>query len=100
MLFGDFPSQTHLIEHNIDVSEAQPSKQSFYRIGLEKSKSMEKEVKYMLDHGFAEPSFSSWSSPCLLVPKADDTYRFCTDFRKVYAVTKPDVSSSSDGGLC
>ena len=44
----------------------------------------------MVDHDIAEPSFSPWSSPCLLVPKPDGTSRFCTDFRKVNAVTKPD----------
>ena len=29
-----------------------------------------------------------WSSPCVLVPKSDGTYHFCTDFRKVNSVTK------------
>lgn len=37
----------------------------------------------------AEPSCSPWSSPCLLAEKSDGTPRFCTDFRKVNAVTKP-----------
>ena len=44
----------------------------------------------MLQHGIAEPSASSWSSPCLLVEKSDHTLRFCTDLRKVNSVTKPD----------
>ncbi len=44
----------------------------------------------MLEHGIAEPSSSPWSSPCLLVEKHDGCLRFCTDFRKVNAVTKPD----------
>lgn len=34
---------------------------------------------------------SSWSSPWILVPKADTTSpRFCSDFRKLNCVTKPD----------
>ncbi|KAJ8338705.1 hypothetical protein SKAU_G00354910 [Synaphobranchus kaupii] len=44
----------------------------------------------MLANNIAVPSFSSWASPCLLVSKPDRTFRFCTDYRKVNAVTKPD----------
>ncbi len=51
---------------------------------------MKKEVTYLLENGLAKPSSSSWSSPCLLTPKSDGTPRFCTDFRKVNAVTVPD----------
>ena len=43
-----------------------------------------------LANDLVEPSQSSWSLPCLLVPKGDGTYRFCTDFRKVNSVTKSD----------
>lgn len=52
---------------------------------------MDTEIKYMLDNGIAEHSSSSWVPPCLLVDKADKSPRFCTDYRKVYAVTKPDA---------
>lgn len=51
---------------------------------------MREEVRYLLQHGFVQPSQSPWSSPCLLVPKPDTTYRFCTDYRKVNSLTKPD----------
>lgn len=44
----------------------------------------------MVHNKIAVPSDSSWASPCLLVPKSDNTPRLCTDFRKVNAVTKPD----------
>ena len=43
----------------------------------------------MLNNGIAVPS-SSWASPCILVPKLDNTARSCTDFRKLNVVTKPD----------
>lgn len=51
---------------------------------------MGSEVEYMLQHGLAVHSQSPWSSPCLLVPKSDGSYRFCTDYRKVNSLTKPD----------
>lgn len=90
-LFEDIPTQTHLIEHDIDVGEAQPIRQRFYCVNPEMWKYLDAEVMLiMLDHGIAEPLLSSWASPCLVVPKSDNTPRFCTDFRKVNAVMKPD----------
>lgn len=89
-LFGDVPSRTDWAEHDIDVGEAQPIRQHFYRVSPEKRKYLDAEVKYMVDNDIAVPSLSSWASPCLLVPKSDNTPRFCSDFRKVNKVTKPD----------
>uniref|UniRef100_A0A096M9Z4 ribonuclease H n=1 Tax=Poecilia formosa TaxID=48698 RepID=A0A096M9Z4_POEFO len=91
-LFSDTPGRTHLIEHDVDVGDAKPIKQRFYRVNLEKRKHLNAEVDYMLRTGIAEPSMSSWASPCILVPKPDNTLRFCSDFRKLNAVTKPDCS--------
>lgn len=53
-----------------------------------------KEVECMLVYNLAEPASSNqssnWTSSCLLVPKSDDSDRFCTGFRNVNMVTKPD----------
>lgn len=89
-LFSDTPTCTSLIEHDTDVGDAQPIRQSFYCIAPDKQKSLESKVQYLLDNGLAKPSYSSWASPCLLVKKPDNTFRFCTDYRKVNLVTKPD----------
>ena len=89
-LFSDVPRRTDVIAHDIDVGDSRPVKQHAYRANPLKRQQLQQEVKFMLDNGIAEPSFSPWSSPCLLVPKSDGTLRFCTDFRKVNAVTKPD----------
>ena len=77
-LFGDTPSRTDWVEHDIDVQDAQPIKQLFYRISPHKRKHLDN-----LENNIARPSTSSWASPCILVPKPDKTSRFCTDFRKV-----------------
>ncbi len=89
-LFGDVPSRTHWLEHDIDVGDAEPIRQHFYRVSPNKFQHLKAEVQYMLDNDIARPSFSSWASPCLLVNKSDGTYRFCTDYRKINKVTKPD----------
>ncbi len=75
-LFSDTPSQTHLIEHDIDVGDAQPVKQWFYWVNPEKRKYLDAEGEYMLNHGIAEPSSLSWASPCLMVSKSDNTSLF------------------------
>ena len=90
VLFSDTLTGTDLIEHDIDVNDASPIRQRFYRVGPDKRKILDGEVQYLLDHGLAEPSYSSWASPCLLVAKPDNTFRFCTDYRKLNKVTKPD----------
>lgn len=61
-LFSDTPSQTHLLEHDIDVGEAQPVKQRFYRVSPDKREQLDREVQYMLDNNIAEPCKLSWAS--------------------------------------
>ncbi len=90
LLFSDTPTQTNLIEHDIDVGDAKPVCQRYYRVPLEKKRQLETEIGYLLENGLAEPSFSSWASPCILVKKSGGSHRFCTDYRKVNALTKPD----------
>ena len=52
---------------------------------------LREEIQYLLDNDFIEPSQSDWSSPYILVPKPDGTFRMCTDYRKVNSVTKADL---------
>uniref|UniRef100_A0A8C2BUT8 Gypsy retrotransposon integrase-like protein 1 n=1 Tax=Cyprinus carpio TaxID=7962 RepID=A0A8C2BUT8_CYPCA len=89
-LFSDIPSQTTVLMHDIDVGNSAPTKQHSYRVNPHKREIMKSEVEYLLQHGFAKPSQSPWSSPCLLVPKSDSTHRFCTDYHKVNSINKPD----------
>ncbi|XP_013877072.1 uncharacterized protein LOC106526897 [Austrofundulus limnaeus] len=89
-LFADTPSRTTLIQHDVDVGESSPKRQSFYRVHPERQKQLKAEVRYMIENNIAVPSDSSWASPYLLVSKSDGGLRFCTDFRKVNALTKTD----------
>ncbi len=56
---------------------AQPVKQHVYRVNPIKRELLQKEVDYLLAHNLSEPSYSSWGSPCILVSKPDNLYRFC-----------------------
>ncbi|XP_068207447.1 uncharacterized protein [Palaemon carinicauda] len=57
-LFQDVPGRTNILEHDVDVGEASPIKHSPYRLNPFKRDIVKDEVKYMLDHGLVEPSFS------------------------------------------
>ena len=90
-LFPDVPSRTDRITHDVDIGDAPPIKQHPYRLNPIKQQHLDEEIKYLLENDFIEPSQSSWSSPCLLVPKPDGSYRMCTDYRKLNNVTKADT---------
>ncbi len=89
-LFHDVPSCTTILKHDIDIGNAIPVKQHAYRVNALKRAVMKTEVEYLLENGLAKPSCSPWSSPCLLVTKGDGSARFCTDYRKINALTVPD----------
>ena len=89
-LFPDIPTRTGKIYHDVIVEDSKPVKQHPYRLNPLKRKYLQDEVKYLLENDFIEPSQSNYSSPCILVPKSNGTYRMCTDYRKVNSVTKTD----------
>lgn len=90
-LFPDVPTRTEQIYHDVDVGDASPVKQHPYRLNPIKQKYLKEEIQFLLENDFIEPSHSSWSSPCILVPKPDGSYRMCTDYRKVNSVSKSDT---------
>ena len=89
-LFPDIPTRTDKIYHDVIVEDSKPIKQHPYRMNPLKQKYLQDEVKYLLENDFIEPIHSNYSSPCILVPKSNGTYRMCTDYRKVNSVTKTD----------
>ncbi|XP_068205175.1 uncharacterized protein [Palaemon carinicauda] len=89
-LFRDSPGRTSFLCHDIDVGCASPIKQSPYRLNPIKRDLVEKEIIYMLEYDLIQPSVSPWSSPVVLVGKADGKFRMCVDYRKVNAHNKND----------
>ena len=89
-LFPDTPTRTDRVFHDVEVGNATPIKQHPYRVNPLKLVVMRQKIAYMLQNDLIEISNSEWSSPCVLIPKPDGTYRFCTDFRRGNKVTRCD----------
>ena len=91
-----FLGQSTTAVHDMEVGDAMPIKQ---QVNTVKHECIHKEVEYMLQNGLIKLSQGQWSSPCILVPKPDGSFHFCTDFWKVNAVAEPDchpLSNSDD----
>jgi len=77
--------------HSIPLSNNTPIKLRPYRISLEQSQALKKEIKKLLDHGLIIPSHSPWAFPVLLVKKKNGEWRMCVDYRKLNQVTIKDA---------
>ena len=85
------PGRTKLTKHQIDTGDSVPINLAPYRLSPSERKKISEEVKEMLDNDIICPSRSPWASPVVLVTKKDGGIRFCTDYRKINAITKKDV---------
>lgn len=78
-------------EHKLDLSQdAVPVRQNPYNLGYKELEFSKQQIDKMFKTGVVEPSASEWSSPIVLVPKADGSLRLFVDYRRLNAVTKFD----------
>ena len=85
------PDSVPDVRHHIDTGTARPVRQRPYRMPPNKIETIEKMVSEYVRHHQVEPCQSPWSSPPLLVGKADGSARLCIDFRELNEVTKKDA---------
>ncbi|CAM4593613.1 unnamed protein product, partial [Lepidochelys kempii] len=88
--FSATPGLTERAYHSIDTGNAHPIRVHPYRVSPQAKTAIEREIQDMLQMGVIRPSDSAWASPVVLVPKPDGEIRFCVDYRKLNAVTRPD----------
>lgn len=82
-IFSKQPGYTTLVEHTIPCTPGKVACALWRPIPFKTQEAVEREVKEMLLLGVIEPSHSAWRSPVVLVPKPDDTVRFCVDNQEV-----------------
>ena len=84
-------SRTSIVTHKINTGDNKPVRQLPRRVPFSLRGKVCQLIDDMLKQGVIVPSSSPWASPIVLVAKKDGTTRFCVDYRKLNAITKPDV---------
>ena len=88
-VFSDLPGRTTVTHHDIRTAPGVRVRVPPYRIPEARREAIRTEVRRKLQLGVIEESRSAWSSPVVLVPKPDSTYRFCNDFRRLNEASTP-----------
>ena len=78
--FGLPPSRA--VDHRIDiVPGSSPVSRSPYRMSPTELDELKKQLIYLTEQGFIQPSISPYGAPVLFTPKPDGTKRMCIDYR-------------------
>ena len=82
--------RTTIVEHVVEtLPGTTPIKSRPYNIPVGVRAEIKQQIDLMLEKGLISPSTGEWTSPVVLVKKKDGNWRFCVDYRKLNAVTKP-----------
>jgi hypothetical protein len=83
--------RTNIVTHHIDTGNAREIKQHYYRTSPKHESFIKEEIERLKRQGLIVPSHSPWTSPALVVGKANGKMRLVIDYRQLNKVTKPDA---------
>ena len=86
------PGERPEVEHRLRLREPiEPIRKAPYRMAPRQKEALEAELRRFLQKRWIRPSDSPWATVALVVPKKDNTWRVCIDYRDLNAVTKMDA---------
>ncbi len=97
-IFSDVPTQTHLIEHKIELTTDEPVQTKPYKLPLHLVGAVEKEINDLLKHGWIEKAENSkYASGIVVVAKKDTAdIRLCVNYKKLNSITVLDPYPMAD----
>ena len=95
---GEPLGKTKILKAEIDTGDHSPIYTKQYQMPHSTKEAARKLIEDMLQQKVISHSKSPWNSPLILVKKKDGTFRPCIDFRKLNAITLPDIYPLSNIG--
>ncbi|GFV54531.1 retrovirus-related Pol polyprotein from transposon 297 [Trichonephila clavipes] len=82
---------TNILEHHINTGNSPPISEPLYRMSPVKKEILRKEIDDLLEKDIIEECESPYGAPVVLIPKPNNQFRLCIDYRKLNEVTVPDT---------
>jgi hypothetical protein len=95
-ILTDVPLRTNLIQFDMTVESAKPTRVKQYPLPHAKVEIIKEEVETMKRLGVIEPASSPYNAPVVLVRKREGEVRFCVDYRQLNDITVFDAEPLPD----